>query len=83
MHTKHRRSFHRRDFLKLGGAFAAASLACACTPEGQGTMSQTSTQESPFSASQPSVENLPAPLAVIALNRMGFGANYKPLGIYR
>jgi uncharacterized protein (DUF1800 family) len=73
MKTKFRRSFNRRDFLKMSGALAVASLASACAPEGAETnTSPTSSGEVPSIAQSP-VENQVAPLAVIVLNRMGFG----------
>src|SRR5690349_10591534 len=72
MRTRNRPPFNRRDFLKLGGALAAASLASACTPQERSSETQGST-DGFTSVTQPSIENLPASLAVIALNRMAFG----------
>lgn len=69
---------HRRDFLKLAGTLAAASLAASCAPN-QPAPAPTSTL-APDSPTQvpptfPPLEppTASAPLAVIALNRMGFG----------
>ncbi len=72
MQTNPRRSFNRRDLLKLGGTLAAVSLVSACTPE-ERTSEPQIVPDGSTSATHPLVENLPAPLAVIALNRMGFG----------
>ncbi|MBI5964795.1 MAG: DUF1800 family protein [Chloroflexi bacterium] len=65
----------RRDFLKLGGTLAASSLLAACSTDQTPTATQ-----SPIEPQIPQVVvppqqtvNLSVPLAVAALNRMGFG----------
>jgi len=73
MDSQIRSKISRRDFLKLSGTLAASSLVASCAP------SQTPT--APPSQAEPQIpQALPlqamdvtAPLAVIALNRMGLG----------
>ncbi|MFN8411678.1 MAG: DUF1800 family protein [Anaerolineales bacterium] len=70
------RPLNRRDFLRLSGTLAAASLVAACTPQTESLAppSQTSTEPSVPSVEQPQpLENVSAPLAILALNRMAFG----------
>lgn len=66
--------FTRRDFFKLGGTLAAASLLAACAPDEQ----QLSNIGIPTSlndiVSEPTSTPLPlVPLSIIALSRMSFG----------
>jgi uncharacterized protein (DUF1800 family) len=74
MPTQARSSFTRRDFLRLSGALSAASLVAACTPQQETAAPQPQTPPGQFPTSLPAKPiNTSAPLAVIALNRMGFG----------
>jgi uncharacterized protein (DUF1800 family) len=68
-----RSSFTRRDFLRLSSTLAAASLAAACTPQQETATQQSQSQGIPPVQPPAPVENQSAPLAIIALNRMGFG----------
>lgn len=66
--------FSRRDFLKLGGSLATASLLAACQPD-----AKTLTPAAPvnsgndISLPEPSVSLPPVPFAVLVLGRMSFG----------
>ena len=74
MAFQQRTKFTRRDFLKLGGSLATASLLAACQPN-----AETPVPTSPVSSSgdvslpEPSISFPPVPLAVLALGRMSFG----------
>lgn len=69
-----RPTFNRRDFLKLSGSLAAASFVAACTPDGTTTPEQNSAElPNPVLEQIPQPANISASLAMIALNRMGFG----------
>lgn len=64
----------RRDFLKLGGTLAASSLLAACAAEQTQTASPPPTTVPQIPQAVPPQEiSLSVPLAVAALNRMGFG----------
>lgn len=72
--TSTRRTFTRRDFLRLGGGLAAASLVAACTPREEASQSQNIMEPQDLPLEQiPQQVNLPASLAWIVLNRMSFG----------
>ena len=65
--------FTRRDFFKLGGSLAAASLLAACTPE-----ETLLAPNNPTLQSNTVIEQTPVPLPlvslpIIALSRMSFG----------
>ncbi|MBI5822512.1 MAG: DUF1800 domain-containing protein [Chloroflexi bacterium] len=71
--TSHPPKFTRRDFFKLGGTLAAASLLAACTPD-------ETLPEPGIPTSQNNLTTGPTPtppplasLAIIALSRMSFG----------
>jgi uncharacterized protein (DUF1800 family) len=65
---------NRRDFLRLGGTLAAASFLAACAPEQEAPTGQ-ATAESQIPAFEPPLPsvNISVPLAMVVLNRMGFG----------
>ena len=67
---------HRRDFLKVAGTLAAASLVASCAPNSPAPTSTLSPNTTtPLPPTFPPLEppTAAAPLGVIALNRMGFG----------
>jgi len=68
-----RSKISRRDFLKLGGTLAASSLIASCAPNQTPTAPPSQIEPQIPQALPPQVMNVTAPLAVIALNRMGFG----------
>jgi hypothetical protein len=69
-----RSKMSRRDFLKLSGTLAASSLiAASCAPEQTPTAPPSQVEPQIPQVIPPQVMNVTAPLAVIALNRMGFG----------
>ena len=73
MTLKQRTNFTRRDFLKLGGTLASASLLTACQPDKKAPLADSSSVESNIPADE-TASPLPAvPLAVLALSRMSFG----------
>ncbi len=68
-----RSKMSRRDFLKLSGALTASSLLVACAADETPTAEQSQTEPQIPQVLAPQVMDVTAPLAVIALNRMGFG----------
>jgi uncharacterized protein (DUF1800 family) len=68
-----RSKISRRDFLKLGGALAASSLVASCAPNQTPTAPASQTEPKIPQVLPLQVMNVTVPLAVIALNRMGFG----------
>jgi uncharacterized protein (DUF1800 family) len=69
-----RTKFTRRDFLKLGGTLASASLLAACQAD-EGTAVASSPSTAGNIPMNETVNPLPAaPLAVLAFSRMSFGA---------
>jgi len=68
-----RSKISRRDFLKLGGALAASSLVASCAPAQTPTAPASQTEPQIPQVIPPQAMSVSAPLAVIALNRMGFG----------
>ncbi len=67
-----KRPLNRRDFLKLAGALAATGLVASCAPDEQPSLAPDVPQV-PDIFSTVEVPAVSAPLAVIALSRMGFG----------
>jgi uncharacterized protein (DUF1800 family) len=74
MVIRSRTKFTRRDFLRLGGTLASASLLAACQSEDGTAVARTPSTASSIPVNE-TVNPLPAaPLAVPALSRMSFGA---------
>ncbi len=74
MASQIRSKMSRRDFLKLGGTLAASSLvAASCAPKQTPTALASQNEPQIPQAIPPQAMDVTAPLAVIALNRMGFG----------
>ncbi len=67
-----KRPLNRRDFLKLAGALAATGLVASCAPNEQPSLA-TDVPQVPDIFSTVETPSVSAPLAVIALSRMGFG----------
>ncbi|MBC7879327.1 MAG: DUF1800 family protein [Anaerolineales bacterium] len=64
----------RRDFLKLSGTLATASLLAACQPEQETpVVSLPTTESEPFVANETPTPLPAVQLAIIALSRMSFG----------
>ena len=67
--------FTRRDFLKLSGTLATASLLAACQPDQETSVVNLPATESNIPVANETPTPLPAvPLAIMALSRMSFGA---------
>ncbi|HMU91790.1 MAG TPA: DUF1800 family protein [Anaerolineales bacterium] len=69
------KQFSRRDFLKLGGSLATASLLAACQPGEETSTAPLSptTSANDISIPEPAVSLPPVSLAILALGRMTFG----------
>ena len=69
------KQFSRRDFLKLGGSLATASLLAACQPGEETSTAPLSptTSANDVSIPEPAVSLPPVSLAILALGRMTFG----------
>jgi|GEM_PF-3074883 len=63
----------RRDFFKLGGSLAAASLLAACAPEETLSVPGSPTAQSNIPVEQTAVPLPLVSLPIIALSRMSFG----------